>query len=64
MTMAEWVSVSGLSSGVVALEAGSYHTCVLTSGGSVQCWGRKSHGQLGDNSTTDRLTPVGVVGFP
>ena len=29
-------------------------------GGDAYCWGRNTYGQLGDNSTTTRLTPVAV----
>jgi len=54
------VPVSGLSSGVTAIAAGGRHTIALKSDGSVWAWGSNSSGQLGDDSTIDKHTPVPV----
>ena len=52
----------GFLAGVVAIEAGYFHTVALRSDGTVWAWGNNYNGQLGDGTTTDRGTPVQVKG--
>jgi alpha-tubulin suppressor-like RCC1 family protein len=59
-------SVTGLSSGVKSLGTTggpSAHLCVVTDGGGVRCWGEGANGKLGNNGTTDALTPVTPTGL-
>ncbi|HKG91489.1 MAG TPA: hypothetical protein VKA84_06355 [Gemmatimonadaceae bacterium] len=45
-----------------SVSAGRFHTCGLDAGSVAYCWGRNESGQLGDNSTTGRQSPVPVAG--
>ncbi len=40
------------------LRAGDRHTCALSVGGNVACWGENTFGQLGDGSKIDHATPT------
>ena len=42
------------------ITTGGAHTCALGSDAKAYCWGYNNHGQLGNNATTDALTPVAV----
>ncbi|MBK7791209.1 MAG: fibronectin type III domain-containing protein [Betaproteobacteria bacterium] len=56
------VDVAGLASGVAGLSAGKTHTCARMSSGVGRCWGTNGSGEVGDNSITERWTPVEVLG--
>lgn len=48
---------------VAAIAAGRDHSCALRQNGTVRCWGRNTHGALGDGTTIPRPQPVAVL-FP
>lgn len=41
---------------------GTFHTCGLSTGSGVYCWGHNASGQLGDATRVMRLAPVAVAG--
>ncbi len=53
--------VTGLTSGVTSLSSTVNTTCAVTSTGAVECWGQNNVGQVGDGTTTTRLTPTPVT---
>jgi alpha-tubulin suppressor-like RCC1 family protein len=57
------VDVIGLPDGIQAVASGAHHTCVITSAGSLLCWGDNDYGQLGNGSNSDSPTPVAVTGM-
>ncbi len=50
---------------LVAVSLGEVHSCALTTGGKVRCWGRNVHGELGYGHASDLLVPnlTDVVGI-
>ncbi|MFN2544687.1 MAG: RCC1 domain-containing protein [Actinomycetota bacterium] len=45
---------------VVAIGAGTAHTCAILGSGKVQCWGDNSSNQIGDATASDRHLPTTV----
>ena len=54
------VQVSGLTTGVTSIAAGSAHTCAVNGDGVAKCWGYGEMSQLGPLSTIYQTTPVVV----
>jgi alpha-tubulin suppressor-like RCC1 family protein len=50
--------------GITKIAAGNGHTCAVTTGGTVKCWGLNFFGQLGDNTNIYRSLPVDVIAGP
>ena len=56
-------TVSALPSAAVQIAAGSSSSYAMLVDGSVWAWGRNHYGELGDGTTTNRLSPVRIEGY-
>jgi alpha-tubulin suppressor-like RCC1 family protein len=56
------VSVVGGITNWTQIGNGYFSTTALRTNGTIWSWGRNSYGQLGDNTTVDKSSPVSVVG--
>ena len=52
---------SGLLQGIEQIDSGRNHSCAVTFGGGVVCWGAGLSGQLGNDNLIAGSTPVTVV---
>jgi alpha-tubulin suppressor-like RCC1 family protein len=52
---------TSLGKSVVAIAAGSGHTCAVLGDGSAKCWGTNFSGQLGNGTTDSASEPVAVT---
>jgi alpha-tubulin suppressor-like RCC1 family protein len=56
--------VSGLGSGVVAIDNGYVTSCARTAAGGLKCWGHNGSGEVGNGTATVTITtPVDVSGL-
>lgn len=56
------VTTAGGGSNWIQVASGDNHTAAVKTDGTLWTWGANSYGQLGDNSTTSKSSPVTTVG--
>jgi alpha-tubulin suppressor-like RCC1 family protein len=57
------VAVQGLGNDIVMVSCGTDHSCAVTTGGAVKCWGKGESGRLGDGRVSNSSVPVNVQGL-
>ena len=57
------VMVTGLDAGVLAIATDSFHSCAVTAGRALECWGDNSYGQFGNGTYDASLTPTPATTF-
>ena len=48
--------VAASVSGAISIDVGRRHTCIVSSSGSLHCWGGNGEGQVGDGSASTQIT--------
>lgn len=62
----ECVPAEPVNGCILQVTLGDKHTCVRTRGGTLECWGANSSGQIGNGDTATTMeaqTPVPILGF-
>ncbi len=58
------VTVTEMTSGTLAIAAGTDHTCAVIGSGGVRCWGNGARGALGNNNlNSQQANPTDVIGI-
>ena len=47
--------------GIIQISTGNLHTCALTDGGEILCWGEGSYGRLGNHGIASKDHPVSAL---